>query len=210
MLTDDLWREGLTPKQQNLIPELYFAKGNLTPEVWKAAGYSSGATAKKWKGTLQYRKAMRRFSELQTDSARDFTKAAGIDMLCKIAFYNPADIIDSEGKLLPKYGRDVDGRDNLKKLNGFAVCIEGIETSINKMGIKETKVRLVNMANRLKAFEMLSELLDFKGENSEDYEDSDCEKPVYYMSDEERQKQIDKYLEKAGYKRIKKIEGKKK
>ena len=175
MILDETWREGLTINQQNLIVELFYAGDKLSPEVWKSAGYKSSRGIKAWLKTRAARNAKRLFAEMQFDLDRDVVKAVSAKIIISRAFYNPFDIIDSQGKLLPEY------KDDPKKMKEIAHCIDGIETTLNKMGVKQVKVKL---ANKPEAIKMLSELFDFKGEKDE--EESDGKKPIHEMSIEER------------------------
>jgi phage terminase small subunit len=69
------------------------------------------------------------------------------------AFYNTEDILDKEGNLkLEKTGK-------LDDLGKLTKCIDGIETTYNRLGKKITKVKLANRENALEKLSMYMKLL---------------------------------------------------
>ena len=200
MILDETWREGLTINQQNLIVELFYAGNKLSPEVWKSAGYKSSRGVKAWLKTRAARSAKRLFAEMQFELDRDVVKAVSAKIIISRAFYNPFDIINGQGKLLPEHESDP------KKMKELAHCIDGIETIVDKMGTKQVKVKL---ANKPEAIKMLSELFDFKGEKDE--EEFDGKKSVHEMSIEERRQEASELIKKIfGVSVKKRIEKKRK
>lgn len=65
----------------------------------------------------------------------------------RLSFFDPADIIDSSGRLLV---------DDLKDLGELSICVEQIETRVGKSG----SYTIVKLANRYKAMEALAKYLN--------------------------------------------------
>jgi hypothetical protein len=183
MLFNDSWTKGLTPKQQNLVIE-YIQNGcKPTPGL---GTYKTVAAIKRFVNSEKGRRAIRAYANYFFDKEKELIKIRLLKMYLPRTFFNPADIIDSDGLLLPKY------QENLKKLKDLAFCIDGIEKKETGYGT-ETKIKF---CDRDKAKDFIVELFRIMEPDDEDEKDG-YEKSVYEMTDEERDEEIKRLMDRG-------------
>ena len=179
MIFDDSWTTGLTQKQQSLIVDYVMNGCKVYPGI---AGYKSLPQVKKWLDGEKGRRAVRAYCNFFFDKKKDVVKLQLLKIYLKRAFFNPADIINSKGMILDEY------RDNLKKLGDLSYCIDGIKLTTQSLEIK--------LCDRDKARDFIVQLFKIM---EDDFDESlDDEKSVFEMTDEERDEEIQKLVERTG------------
>jgi len=189
MIFDDRWTEGLSKRQQNLIVEYILNECKLSDFVCEQAGYKKRNSAKQFLNSQKGRIAQRLYIDLIIDKDRDTARLKLIKQNIQRAFYNPADIINKDGKLVVK---------DLRDLGPLVYCIEGIKTKI--VGVtprgEEMKEIEVKLCDRTKAMAFLEKV--FNIHDKEEIEDITGEKPIWEMSDEEREAKFIELVKKGG------------
>lgn len=149
------------------------------------AGFSTVKSIQKFLHSPKGRLALRKYLEFKTDIRRSIAKYNIARMHFIRAFFNPGDIINSDGELIDGNEKPLNGR-SLKILGELAFCIEGIESEIigiektTNKPIRKTKVKL---CDRNKSIDILTKLYKIFDES----EDNDFdEKSIHEMSDDER------------------------
>ena len=181
MIFSDVWTKGLKEKHQKLVVD-YVMDGCKIKSG--QGGYKRIAVIKSFIESPKGRKAIRAYRDFFFDKKKDIVKMQLVKMNMERAFYNPADIINAKGKLLDKY------KNKLTNLNGKAYCIDGIELTHGAYG-DSLKIKL---ADRVKAQEFIIRVFKiFEDEDKENFLD---EKSVHDMTDEERNAEIKKLMDK--------------
>jgi len=193
MILDETWQEGLSQIEQSLVVEFFLAGGSFTVDVWKNAGYKSARTAKNALQKEKLRRAVKLFSAMQLELKADFVKAKAAGILVVRAFYNSFDIITADGKLRPEW------TEKPKSMGELAHCVDGIETSYDKMGRKQVKIKL---ANKHEAITGLNRLFNFDNQDEEEEEEAGGKKPIHLLTDEGRRREIAEYIKRFEQKRI--------
>lgn len=188
MLFNNFWTEGLTQKQQRLIVD-YVLNGCVLKIG--LGGYKSRSEAKRFIDSEKGRRAVRNYCNYFFDKKKDVVKLQLLKIYMKRAFFNPADIMDAHGRIIDEKGNPVK---NLRELGDLAFCIDGIETKIHPGGIATIKT---NLCDRDKAREFIVELFKILEDDGESF-DLDY-KPVYEMTDEERDQEIETFIKKGGF-----------
>lgn len=189
MIFSDYWTRDITPKQQRLIIDYVDNDCKVYPEI---AGYNNIQTAKRFLESHKGRVALQRYFEFKYDLNKHQVQHIITKIQLLRATYNPAKIIDKEGNLI------LDDDQDLSDLKEYAFCIDGIESKTvgfdKETGepIKDFKIKL---CNRDKAIEFISKIFRI---GEEDDMDDDGEKNIFQMSDEERKREAQRLLKKAG------------
>ena len=201
VMINDSWTEGLTKKQQNLVVEYVLNEGKIFPGI---GGYKLRSSAEKFLKSKKGRDAVRQYVEFQFGIRKEPLKLK-LTKICMIrAMFNPADIIDAQGRFI------IETENDLHKLGELAFCIDGIETKTlgfdKKTGkaIKETKIKLCDQNGRHKAIDFLAKIFDLFSKE-EIQENLIGEKSVYEMSDDERDDELGRLLKMFGMKNVRKL-----
>jgi len=181
MLFDDYWTQGLNDRQQQTIIDYVDNDYRIFPGI---GGYKTAVYPSRFLKSQKGRQALIRYGEYMTGVRRETVK----DRLTKIwlirTCFNPGDIITPDGELnLPE------GATTLKALDDFAYCIESIETSYDRLGRKQIKIKL---CDRDKAREFVEKV--FRIHDTDLNEDATGKKPIYEMTDAERIAEIQEYI----------------
>lgn len=180
MIFNDSWTEGLKPREQRLVVDYVLNGCVIKPEL---GGYKSYSSIKKFINSERGRLAVRAYCNYFFDKERDTVKLQLLKIYMQRAFFNPAEIINAKGMLKKEHEGD------LKKLGDKAYCIDGIKVSTQSLEIK--------LCDRDKAMEFIAKLFDIYGENEPEKELN--YKPVFEMTDEERDLEIEELNKKAGF-----------
>lgn len=187
MIYNDEWTEGLKRKEQDLILGYVMNNFQIFPGL---AGYKTENTIRKFLNSPRGIKALQKFLEFKNQTKKSIIKYEAARLHFIRAFYNPADIINAHGNFIH------DDMVDLKKLGDLAYCIEGIESEvigINKETGKVIRKVKIKLADRTKSLEIIMKIFRLY----EDTEDEDLdEKSIFEMSDDERQAEIKRLLEK--------------
>jgi hypothetical protein len=189
MIYSDSWTEGLTSREQNIVIDYVLNECQLYDGI---GGELTKGKAKRFLESEKGRKAVRLYAEFFTDTRRDYIKAKLVKLHFIRAFFNPADIIDAQGKFV------IEDEKDLHKLGNLSYCIEGIKTEITgyneKIGEPIKKIE-IKLCSRDKSLEFLSKMFNiFDDEKSSS--ELIGEKSVYEMSDDERNAEIARLLAK--------------
>lgn len=197
MKLDDAWTEGLTKRQQNLIIEYIENEARLYPGI---AGFDKPQAANRFLNSVLGRRALIKYVEHKLGIHRDTVKLRLVKIALIRAGFDPAAIIDAQGKFV------IEDMKDLRKLGDLSYAIDGIQSRIVAIHprtgepIRETKIEL---ANREKSWDFLAKI--FKLFDDEKLEDLTGEKSVYEMSDDERDTEIARLIKGLSEEDLKKL-----
>lgn len=120
-----------------------YLKAYKTCESENAAAVNSSKLLR----NAKIKQAVKKLLRLSRDEDDEQAVYRMIKMYERLSFFNPADIIDSSGRLVVQ---------SLKDLGDLSVCVEQIETRLSNAG----PYTVVKLANRQKAMEAFSKYLN--------------------------------------------------